>query len=74
MGSRRDSGPQIIRNIPARTISISIALKIEAAVAQYASQLIGSTAEVKQVASVAALAALVMPPKSERAAKLQIKR
>ena len=59
-------GPQILRNVKARTVSISITLKIEAAVATYAPHLIGSTDEVKQVASQEALDALVMPPKAER--------
>ena len=44
--------------------------KIEAAVATYAPHLIGSTEEVKQVASQEALDALVMPPKAERTPKL----
>ena len=63
-------GPQILRNVKARTVSISITLKIEAAVATYAPHLIGSTDEVKQVASQEALDALVMPPKAERTPKL----
>ena len=63
-------GPQIVRDIIKRTVTIHVRAKIEAAVAKYKPELLRSVTTCNQVGVEKAIEALVMEPKEKRQSKL----